>query len=183
MLSHRLLGIATSSVFALAAAGCGASLPGMSTGSLFGGSAASTAATAAPQVQNDPTSRALQVGTTAARAQKCGFNFDANKLRTQFLAAEGATLTNANDITKLTQSYDASYRGTTRALTGEGEAYCSPQKTQTIKTALTRHLAGDFSPAPPEPVAEEESLFGGFGSSSNNEENINKLRHPPVGDQ
>ena len=29
----------------------------------------------------DPTSRAFQVGSTSARAVKCGYNFDPNKLR------------------------------------------------------------------------------------------------------
>ncbi|MBX9684361.1 MAG: hypothetical protein K2X41_11285 [Hyphomicrobium sp.] len=164
-------------------AGCGASLPGLSTGSLFGGSAASTAAPAAPQIQNDPVSRALQVGATAAKAQKCGFNFDANKLRTQFLANESAALPNAADVAKINQSYDASYRGTAKAIAGEGEDYCSTQKTQVIKTALTRHLAGDYTPTPPEPVEEDDGgLFGSFGDSSTNAANEQKLRHPPVGD-
>lgn len=164
-------------------AGCGASLPSLTTGSLFGGSAASTAAPAAPQIQNDPISRALQVGATAAKAQKCGFNFAATKLRTQFLANESAALPNAADVAKINQSYDASYRGTAKAIAGEGEDYCSTQKTQVIKTALTRHLAGDYTPTPPEPVEEDDGgLFGSFGDSSTNAANEQKLRHPPVGD-
>ncbi len=163
--------------------GCGASLPGISTGSLFGGSAASTAAPAAPVITNDPTSRAVQVGRTAARAQKCGFNFDQTKLRTQFLASESASLPTAADSDRLAQSYDASYRGVARAINAQGEDFCTTQKSQTIKTALTRHLAGDYTPSPPEPVIEDDGgLFGGFGSSADNSENVDKLRHPPVGD-
>lgn len=164
-------------------AGCGASLPGISTGSLFGASTAATAAPTAPVIANDPTSRAVQVGRTAARAQKCGFNFDQTKLRTQFLASESASLTTAADSDKLAQSFDASYRGVAKAISAQGEDYCTAQKSQAIKTALTRHLAGDYTPSPPEPVVEDDGgLFGGFGSSSDDEDNVNKLRHPPVGE-
>jgi hypothetical protein len=144
-------------------AGCGASLPSVSTGSLFGGSSAPAAPAAPP---NDPTARALQVGTTAARAQKCGFNFDPVKLRTQFLAAEGAALTNPGDADKLGQVYDTAYRGVGKAVAGQGEGYCNSTKTTKIKTALNRHLAGDYTPEPPEPVEEEPSLFGSSSSSS-----------------
>ena len=143
--------------------GCGASIPNLTTGSLFGGDAAKAAA---PQPANDPTSRAMQVGTTAARAVKCGFNFDAQKLRTQFLAAEAPTLTNPADAAKLNQIYDVSFNGISKAVAEQGESYCSQAKTQRIKEALNRHLAGDYTPAPPEPVADDGGLFGGFGSSS-----------------
>src|SRR4029079_9468145 len=67
--------------------GCGASLPSLSTGSLFGG----TSKAATPVIQNDPTSRAIEVGSTSARAIKCGYNSDPAKLKNQFLTAEAAT--------------------------------------------------------------------------------------------
>ncbi|MGQ0457602.1 MAG: hypothetical protein ACT4OU_11130 [Hyphomicrobium sp.] len=146
---------------AVCLAGCGASLPTFSTGSLFGGAAATSAP---PPPQNDPTARALQVGTTAARAQKCGFNFDPVKLRTQFLAAEGGA--SPADAEKLGRIYDTAYRGVGKAVVDQGEAYCSSQQTTKIKIALNRHLAGDYTPSPPEPVEEEPSLFGGSPSSA-----------------
>jgi hypothetical protein len=142
--------------------GCGASIGNMTTGSLFGGS---SAAPAAPQVTNDPTSRAVQVGTTAARAQKCGFNFDAVKLRTQFIASESAALTNPADVSKLNQVYDIAFNGISKAVASKDEDYCSTNKTRTIKEALNRHLAGDYAPAAPEPVADDGGLFGDVGSS------------------
>lgn len=156
----RLAGVLAA---ASCASGCGASLPNLSTGSLFGGS--SKPAAPAPPT-NDPTARALQVGSTSARAQKCGFNFDAAKLRTQFLAAESTALTNPGDADKLGQVYDTAFRGVGKAVSGQGEAYCTDPKTSKIKTALNRHLAGDYTPEPPEPVEEEPSLFGGGSSSS-----------------
>jgi hypothetical protein len=144
--------------------GCGASIPSLTTGSLFGGEAAKPAP---PQVSNDPTARAMQVGTTSARALKCGFNFDPVKLRSQFLAAEMPALTNPADATKLSQIYDISFKGVSKAVAEQGEGYCTEAKTQKIKEALNRHLAGDYTPAPPEPVVQEDGgLFGGFGSSS-----------------
>ncbi|MFN0218466.1 MAG: hypothetical protein ACKVP4_06600 [Hyphomicrobium sp.] len=146
---------------ALLLCGCGASLPN-TTGSLFGGAAATAAP---PPPLNDPTARALQVGTTAARAQKCGFNFDPVKLRTQFLAAESTLLGNPAEAEKLGQIYDTAYRGVGKAVADQGEAYCSAQKTAKIKLALNRHLAGDYTPAPPEPVEEEAGFFGTTSST------------------
>ena len=56
-------------------AGC-SGMPSLSTGSIFGGSKPEAAITAAPAaVTGDPTSRAFQVGTVAARAKKCGYNY------------------------------------------------------------------------------------------------------------
>jgi hypothetical protein len=147
----------------VALGGCGANIPNLTTGSLFGGSAA--APVAAPQVSNDPTSRAIQVGTTSARAQKCGFNFDAVKLRTQFLATESASVANPADAAKLGQVYDIAFNGVSKAVVAQSEDYCTPHKTATIKEALNRHLTGDYTPSAPEPVADEGGLFGDLGTT------------------
>lgn len=163
---------------ALALGGC-SSNP-LTTGSLFGGSNAA-APVAAPQVQNDPVSRAMQVGTTAARAQKCGFYFDPVKLRTQFLAAESAQSPDTATLDKVAQVYDTSYRGLSRAVSGQGEGYCSGGKVAQIKDALTRHLAGDYTPSPPAPPPpQDEGLFGNLGSSSSSSTGVSSAmqRHP-----
>jgi hypothetical protein len=159
----RIQALVAAGVAALLCSGCGASIGNMTTGSLFGGS---SAAPAAPQVVNDPTARAMQVGTTSARAQKCGFNFDPVRLRTQFLATESPALTNPADAAKLAQIYDTSLNGLSKAVAGQGQDYCSADKTRKIKEALNRHLAGDYTPTPPEPVEEEAGIFGDLGSSS-----------------
>lgn len=150
---------------AAALSGCGATLPNLTTGSLFGGTAGSTPP-AAPQVQNDPVSRAMQVGTTSARALKCGYNFDPIKLRTQFLATETAATASPADATRVGQVYDTAFNGVSKAVASQGEGYCSAAKTRAIKEALTRHLAGDYTPTPPEPQPAEEGLFGSGGGSS-----------------
>ena len=157
----KLYSLLAAAMLGAVCAGCGASLPNLSTGSLFGGEPAKAAP---PQITNDPMSRAMQVGTTSARATKCGFNFDAVKLRTQFLAAE--TATSPGDATKLGQMYDVSFNGISKAVADKGEDYCSTSKTAKIKDALSRHLAGDYTPTPPEPVVEDSnSLFGDVGAS------------------
>ena len=148
--------------------GCGASLPSLSTGSLFGGT---SKAAATPVIQNDPTSRAIDVGATSARAIKCGYNFDPAKLKSQFLTAEAAA--NPDDTAKLTQVYDVAFNGVSKALAAKGTDYCSKAKTDKIKEALNRHLAGDYTPSPPEPVEQEEGLFGGGPSSSSNDTPFN----------
>ena len=136
-MKSKILTVAGAAVFL---GGCGASLPN-TTGALFGGS---TQPAAAKVTQNDNVARAMQVGGTAARAQKCGFNFDANKLRMQFLASEGAAA--PADITKTGQVYDAAYRGVAKALSTRSEDYCSQAKTTVVKNALARHMAGDYAP-------------------------------------
>jgi len=139
-------------VLAAGLTGCGASLPGLST----------SAVSKTPQDYNTPTNRAFQVASTSARAQKCGYNFDPVKLRTQFLAAEGAV--DPASVDQLGRIYDTAYNGTTKAISGQGENYCSSQKVATIKSALSRHLAGDYTPPPP--AVEDEGLFGALGSDT-----------------
>jgi hypothetical protein len=150
--------------------GCGASLGNVSTGSLFGGAAKVPA-----PPPNDPTARAMQVGTTSARALKCGYNFDPTKLRTQFLSTEAAT--NPAEGTRLAQIYDTSFRGVSNAVAGQGESYCTTSKTGAIKQALNRHLAGDFTPSPPEPVEEEAGIFGDLGDTSGSGKDTS-FKHP-----
>jgi len=125
------------------------------------------AAPAAPP--NDPPARAFQVGTTSARAVKCGFYFDPAKLRANYLASEQATGATPEDIAKLEKTYDAANAATAKVVATH-EGYCSEDKTKYIKANLTRHLAGDFSPGPPDvkKEPEDEGIFssGGSGSSA-----------------
>lgn len=154
---------------ALAAAlsGCGASLPGLST----------SAVSKAPQDYNTPTNRAFQVASTSARAQKWGYNFDPVKLRTQFLASESAT--DPASVDQLSRIYDTAYSGVTKAIAGQGENYCSSEKVASIKGALTRHLAGDYTPPPPAP--EDEGLLGSLGSDNNGDsEYAKKMQGNPT---
>jgi len=160
-------------------AGCSAG-SSLSTGSLFGGSASATPAApvAAPVTVSDPTSRAFQVGTVSARAVKCGYNFDPAKLRASFLAYEVGSGLSSADVPRVEQIYDVSYNGVVKA-TATDKAYCTEARTKEIKTDLTRHLAGDYTPTPRKPVvAESGGLFGDWGSSSSGTDSGSKFKHP-----
>lgn len=152
---------------AVALAGC-SSGSGLSTGSLFGSGEAATPVAApagAAGPVNDPTSRAFQVGSVSARAVKCGYNFDPAKLKANFLATESTAITPA-DLPRVEKVYDTAYNGVTKAVAAQ-PGYCTPGKTADIKANLTRHLAGDFSPAPVKQVAKpaDDGWFSNWGGS------------------
>lgn len=161
---------AAGSLIAILLAGCSnAPLPSLTTGSLFGSKpdaqAAATPA-AAPVVRNDPTARTLQVSRLAAKAQRCGFNFDPAKLKGNFMAAEGTQGgVDVAELGKLDKVYSGSFNGTFKAVSAD-EGYCSQGRTAHIKGDLMRHLAGDYAPGTPfkDPNAEDDGgLFAGSG--------------------
>lgn len=152
-------------VLATAALGGCSGASGLTTSSVSGTGATATAAAPAAPV-SDATGRAMQVGTTSARATKCGYNFDPAKLKTNFLATE--TKTNAADAVKAGQVYDVAYNGVVRAVASKAD-YCTPTKTAEIKEDLARHLAGDFSPRPPKVEKEEPGFFDKFGDGNGND--------------
>jgi len=139
------------------------SLPSLTTGSLFGGTQAQPqAAPTKPELRNDPLARPLQVSRVAARAQRCGFNFDAPKLKSNFMTSEGAQPgADAASLAKLDQNYSVTYSATLKVISGE-EGYCSDGRNAHIKADLTRHLAGDYAPSRALALAEDPSVFS-FG--------------------
>ncbi|MFM2421608.1 MAG: hypothetical protein RL291_138 [Pseudomonadota bacterium] len=93
-------------------------------------------------ITNDnPMARPLYAAYTAARADKCGFNFDAAALRSRYLAFE-AQQQGAQPIAQVEKTYDQTYQKLRGAL---GEDACEGSKVANIKTALGRQLAGDFN--------------------------------------
>lgn len=151
---------------ALIVSACGVSLPNI-TGGLGG-----AAKPAAPVITNDPTSRAIQVGRVAGRAQKCGFVFDATKLRTQFLMSESASTADAAAIDKIGKTYDIAQSATLKAIGSNAETYCNTLRTSQIKVALNRHLGGDYTPDQPEPVVEDAGLFGSLSPNNKSSEGL-----------
>ncbi len=154
----------------LVLAGCSnAPLPSLTTGSLFGSkpdAQAAAAAPAAPVIRNDPMMRTLQVSRTAAKAQRCGFNFDVAKLKGGLMASEGsAGGVDVAELAKLDKVYNGSFNGTMKAASAD-EGYCTQARTMHIKTELARHLAGDYVPgtAFKDPNADDDGgLFSGSG--------------------
>lgn len=165
---------------ALLLAGCGSS--SLTTASLTGGNqpaqaavdpaAPANAAAPAGPPPSDPTSRALQVGATSARAVRCGFYFDPAKLKASFLAAESAAGTSPDQLQRIEREYEFTRLSVAKKIAEEAD-YCSEVKTQEIKRDLSRHLAGDFTPPPKK---EQPNQQGGFfadlmdGSSSSEKE-------------
>jgi hypothetical protein len=147
-----------------ALAGCSGNT-GLTTSSVSG-TAATTANAAPPAPTHDVTSRALQVGSTAARATKCGYNFDPVKLKANFLASEGKI--NPADVAKAEQVYNVAYNGVMKGVAAKPN-YCTDTKTAEIKEDLGRHLAGDFTPRPPKVEVAEPGFFDSWGDGNGSE--------------
>ena len=127
-------------------AGCSSSSNGVSTASILGSAPtppAAGAAVAPVAVASTPTDRAFQVGSVSARAAKCGYNFDAAKLKASYVANEIGRGT--ADTAQLEKIYQVAYNGVMKAAV-EDPNYCSQRKTEAIKADLNRLLAGDFEP-------------------------------------
>lgn len=144
-------------------------LPSLSTGSLFGSKPDAQAAAAKPEIKNDPTTRTLQVSRLAARAKRCGYNFDAQKLKANFMTSEGAQPgADVAELGKLDNVYNSAFAGALKAVTKD-EDYCSDARNAHIKAELARHLAGDFTPGQPfkDPNAGDEGgIFDGLLSGN-----------------
>ena len=122
--------------------GCGSG-GGLTTGSLFGSSQATSVAAAQPVVTS--ADRVVQVAAVSARAAKCGFNFDPTALKTNFMTAEATLAADQAALNKTEREYDT-LRGKVASAIAKEPDFCSDAKTREIKADLTRHLAGDFSP-------------------------------------
>jgi hypothetical protein len=106
-----------------------------------------------------PLARPMAVAWTSARAQRCGFYFDAAKLRASYLAYE-AKQTSGDGLSKAEKAYDTTFK-TTRDRVSSEQDYCTEAKSAAIKTDLQRHLAGDYSPRLP--AAKKQESCGFFG--------------------
>ncbi len=182
---HRLVFPAVMIVATAALAGCSSN--GVSTASILGTAPTppETAAPAAPgqpgapvvaavppAPMSTPTDRAFQVGTVSARAVKCGYNFDAVKVKTAFLASETQRGTPPDQLANVEKIYAVAYNGVTKAAATD-DNYCSERKTETIKADLGRLLAGDFEPPKKAVVAQKkddgDGFFGDLFSGSSSE--------------
>lgn len=157
-------------MLAVALAGCSSGGNGVSTASIFGTAPTPPPAPGAPApaggvaavpaaAPSTPTDRAFQVGTVSARAVKCGYNFDAQSVKTAYLAHEVGLGASNEQIAQVEKVYSVAYNGVTKAVAAEPD-YCSERKTQTIKADLGRLLAGDYEPPKKAVVAKKDD--GGF---------------------
>jgi hypothetical protein len=132
---------------------------GVTTGSLFGSSQPKP-------VTDERTERALEVAATSARASRCGYNFNAAKLRQAYLAYETAHGGTPEQVAKVEKVFDYTHTSLAQKIAKE-EDFCSEAKTKDIKANLTKNLAGDFSATPKQVVAEVPS--GWFSAPLRNE--------------
>ena len=157
---RAFISFAAMTMTALALGGCGggSSGAGVSTASLLDGSP-SGSSEVAPIANTDPNARPVQVAWTAARAQRCGFAFDAAKLKASFLASEARGGALQPQLASGEKTYDQTYSSIAAKIKGEQD-YCDSKKTASIKADLQRHLAGDFTPNLPN--QNKKVASGGF---------------------
>ena len=147
--------------------GCSSGASGLITGS------APTAADMPGGIGNDsPAARPVAVAWTSARAQRCGFHFDAAKLRASYLAYE-ARQSNGEQLTKSEQSYDTTFKVIRDRVAADPD-YCSDKKGAEIKADLQRHLKGDFTPNFPKAKVVESCGFFGCTPAPSDEKFDNK---------
>jgi len=140
------------------AAGCGGNAAGLTTSSTAGESKIPS--------NDDPLARPTFVAWTAARAKRCGFFFDAAKLKASYLAYESKQGKNAGDLANLERTYDQTFKSTSDTAWANDD-YCSDKKGAEIKQELARHLAGDYAPNFPKPkVVADCGIFGCSSSVS-----------------
>ena len=133
----NLAGAAVALAVTLALAGCSGGTSGLMTGSLL--------PTAAKPAADPTIERAIQVGTTSARASKCGYNFDPQKLKANYIAFESSQP--GADTAKVEKTFETMRTAVASRIENPAE-YCTEDQTAKIKGDLTRHLAGDFNPPP-----------------------------------
>lgn len=93
----------------------------------------------------DPLARPIQVGWTSARASYCGFVFNPDQLRADFLASEARLGVPPEQMSKIEHSYDYT-RESVLASIKDDPGYCNKERTAAIRRDLNRYLAGDYSP-------------------------------------
>lgn len=129
---------------ALAIAGCSPSATNLlNTGTVSGQSGTENVAT----VTVHPTDRALNVAATSSRAQKCGFNFDPEAMKTSYLNYEVSAGLAPDQVAGISRLYDFTSLRIAKQISQDA-AYCTSERTNAIKKRLTQYLEGDYTPPP-----------------------------------
>ena len=132
--------VAVAAALLLALSACGAVQ--RVRGSKEGASSELEARTVAPE---DPLARPMQVGWTSARASHCGFVFNPDQLRADFLAAEVRAGIPPEQMTKIEHAYDYTRQSVLDTIKDD-LGYCNKERTAAIRLDLNRYLAGDYTP-------------------------------------
>jgi hypothetical protein len=107
-----------------------------------------TGATSESEARNippeDPLARPIQVGWTTARASHCGFVFNPDQLRADFLASEQRAGIPPEQMDKIAKAYDYTRQSVLQTIK-DNPSYCNKERTAAIRRDLNRYLAGDYS--------------------------------------
>ncbi len=145
--------------FGLAAcSGGGTTQSNLSTASILGEAPASASGDRPGITKDDPMARPVQVAWTSARAQKCGFNFDASKLKANYVASEQRGGADTARLGNIDKTYDMTLAKIKSSIQ-EADSYCTDKQSAAIKADLTRHLGGNYEPNFPE---DKKVADGGF---------------------
>lgn len=97
----------------------------------------------APQ---DPLARPIQVAWTSARATHCGFVFNPDQLRSNFLASEARAGASPDQMQKVEHAYDYTLQSVAATIKDDLN-YCNNERTAAIRRDLNRYLSGDYTPS------------------------------------
>jgi hypothetical protein len=127
-----------------ALAGCGAvdRVRGTTTSTSVGATSDKEARYVSPE---NPLARPIQVGWTSARASHCGFVFNPDQLRADFLASEARAGIPPDVMPKIEHAYDYTRQSVADSIKDDIN-YCSKDRTAAIRRDLNRYLAGDYEP-------------------------------------
>jgi hypothetical protein len=107
---------------------------------------ASTEIEARSVAPQDPLARPIQVGWTSARASHCGFVFNPDQLRSNFMAAEVRAGASPEQMQKIEQAYDYTLQSVAATIK-DNLNYCNKDRTAAIRRDLNRYLSGDYTPS------------------------------------
>jgi hypothetical protein len=140
--SHRsaCAALTAAALFAAALSGCG------TIDRVRGKPGASSELEARNVAPEDPLARPIQVAWTSARAAKCGFVFNPEQLRANFLSAEAQAGNTPEQMQKIEQAYDYTVGSVTDTIKDDLN-YCNKDRTAAIRKDLNRYLGGDYTPS------------------------------------
>jgi len=94
---------------------------------------------------DDPLARPTQVGWTSARATRCGFVFNPQQLRANYLASEATFGYSQTKMQKITHAYDYTRESVLKQISND-PGYCNKDRLDAIRVDLNRYLSGDYRP-------------------------------------
>jgi hypothetical protein len=146
---------------------------GLSTASILGEAPPAASGDRPGITKDDPMARPVQVAWTAARAEKCGFNFNAGKLKSDYIAFEQRGGADAARLGQIDKTYDTTV-AKIKSTIGAADSYCTEKTANIIKADLQRHLRGDYEANFPEDKRVAEGNFWSKASDQTQQERFNQ---------